>query len=222
MAIKYKNQLGYGIYTIPDIALLLGYPSYKVRRYLKNYLDEKLWRSEYADKYSWSVDGKRKAVNFYVLIELFTFFKLREEGLSTHQIAKARKDISDNIKSPYPFAHSEVLCYKNTIWYYFKDMLLQVGSTQLNLNKVIESFAHKIEFSDNNLAMRFWPSGKSSAVVVDPKHQFGQPVINGTNINIEVIKRMHESGESPRSICSLYDLTNEQFSDVMKFYKSAA
>src|SRR5437867_920664 len=102
MAIKYKNQLGYGIYTVPDISLLLGYPQYKVRRYLKNYLDDKLWQSEYADKYSWSVDGKKKAVNFFVLIELYTFFVLREARFSTYFISKARKEISETLKSPYP------------------------------------------------------------------------------------------------------------------------
>lgn len=222
MAIQYKNQLGYGIYTIPDISLLLGYPQYKVRRYLKNYLDDNLWKSEYADKYSWSIDGKRKAVNFFVLIELFTFFMLRDKGLSTHNIARARKEISDTIRSPYPFANSKVLYHENTIWYYFKDMLLQVGTKQITIDKIIESFAHKIEFSDDNLAEKYWPNGKKSSIVVDPKHQFGQPVINGTNINIEVINSMYESGEPESAICSLYDLSRKQFEDVIHFYKTAA
>ena len=222
MAIQYKNQLGYGIYTIPDIALLLGYPRYKVMRYLNNYLDEKLIKSEYADRYSWSVDGKRKAVNFLTLIELFTFFTLRDKGLSTYKIAKARKEISETIGSPYPFANSKVLYHDNTIWYSFNDMLLQVGTNQITIQRIIESFAHKIEFSENNLAEKYWPNGKNSSIVVDPKHQFGQPVIKGTNINIEVINSMHGSGEPESAICSLYDLTNKEFRDVIRFYRKAA
>jgi uncharacterized protein (DUF433 family) len=222
MVIQYKNQLGYGIYTIPDISMLLGYPQYKVRRYLKNYLDDKLWKSKYADKYSWSMDGKRKAVNFLVLIELFTFFTLRDRGLSTFKIAKARDEISNYIKSPYPFANAEVLYDKKTIWFRFNSELMQVGTRQLPLEKVIESFAKKIDFSGDNLAERYWPNGKTSSIVVDPKHQFGQPVIKGTNINIEVIKSMHESGEPESAICSLYDLTNKEFKDAIQFFNKAA
>jgi len=222
MSINYKSQLGYGIYTIPDISVLLGYPRYKVARYLKNYLDEKLMISKYKDSYSWSLDGKKKAVNFLTLIELYTFFILRDGGLSTHKIANARKEISDTLKSPYPFANSKVLHDGNSIYYYFKDLMIQVGTKQLPLEKVIESFAEKIDFSGDDLASKYWPKGKSSSVVVDPKHQFGQPVINGTNINIEVINSMHESGEPESVIRSLYDLTNKEFNDVIKFYKTAA
>ncbi|MEO8210170.1 MAG: hypothetical protein ABI840_06390 [bacterium] len=156
MSINYKNQLGYGIYTIPDIALLLGYPRYKVMRYLNNYLDDTLIKSEYKDKYSWTIDGKRKAVNFLTLIELFTIFTLRDKGLTTHKIAKARKEISETIDSPYPFANSKVMYHGNTIWYNFKDMLLQVGTKQITIEKIIESFAHKIDFSEDNLAEKYW------------------------------------------------------------------
>lgn len=222
MAIQYKNQLGYGIYTISDISMLLGYPQYKVRRYLKNYLDDKLWESEYADKYSWSVDGKKKAVNFFVLIELYTFFILRGANFSTHKISKARKEISDSIKSPYPFANSKVLYDQRDIWYGFKNIFIQVGTKQLPLQKVIESFAKKIEFSQDNLASKYWPNGKTSSVVVDPKHQFGQPVITGTNINTEVINNMYKSGEPEESICALYDISGKQFKDVIQFYSKAA
>ncbi|MCY7361717.1 MAG: DUF433 domain-containing protein, partial [Ignavibacteria bacterium] len=108
------------------------------------------------------------------------------------------------------------------IYYYFKDLMIQVGTKQLPLEKVIESFAEKIDFSGDDLASKYWPKGKSSSVVVDPKHQFRQPVINGTNINIEVINSMHESGEPESVIRSLYDLTNKEFNDVIKFYKTAA
>ncbi|MEO8210169.1 MAG: DUF433 domain-containing protein [bacterium] len=66
------------------------------------------------------------------------------------------------------------------------------------------------------------PNGKDSSVVVDPKHQFGQPVISGTNINAEVIKSMNESGEPDSAICTLYGLNEKEFKDVIKFYKTAA
>lgn len=222
MSIKHKNELGLGIYTVPDIALLLGFPRYKVMRYLTKYLDEELIRSEYSDKYSWTIDGKKKAVNFFVLIELYTFLILRDNKYSIQKIMKARNEIAHNLKTPYPFANSKVLHDKKCIYYYFENELVQVGTKQLPLDEVIESFAERIEFSGNDLANRYWPKGKSSSVVVDPGHQFGQPVINGTNINTEVINSMYESGESESVICSLYQLSKKEVHDVVQFYKAAA
>jgi hypothetical protein len=37
VATFHKQQIGSGIYTIPDISKILGYPQSKVRRYVKDY-----------------------------------------------------------------------------------------------------------------------------------------------------------------------------------------
>ena len=73
-AISHKNELGCGIYTIPDISRLLNIERRKVTRYISEYFDEKIGRELFNDTYSWSVNKRNKAVNFYILIELFTFF----------------------------------------------------------------------------------------------------------------------------------------------------
>ncbi len=82
----YKNVLGSGIYTIPDISRLLGFPQPKVRRYLNDYWDERLGKKLFNETYSWSTRNNIKAVNFYTLIELHTFFHLQELGVSTKEI----------------------------------------------------------------------------------------------------------------------------------------
>lgn len=78
-----------------------------------------------------------------------------------------------------------------------------------------------IEFNSNKVAERFWPAGKQSSIIVDPHHQFGQPVIEGTNINAELIFSMFESGEQVHAIEILYDITEKEIRDVIRFYKTA-
>ena len=99
----HKQQLGSGIYTIPDISKLLGIPQAKVRRYLNEYWDDRLGKKLFNQTYSWSVDNKIKAVNFYTLIELYTCFHLQEMGVSTYQVLKSRTAMSKELNSPYPF-----------------------------------------------------------------------------------------------------------------------
>lgn len=217
-----KQQIGSGIYTIPDISKILGYPQQKVRRYVKDYWDNRLGKKLFNETYSWK-NEKVKAVNFYVLIELYTCFLLREKGASTQAIMKARENMAKELKTPYPFASHKVLLAGSKILYELEDLIISAdGSNQINLSEVIKSFAKNLDFDKNNLAIKFWPKGKNNSVVVDPHHQFGQPIINGTNVVVEGIFSMYQSSEPVETIGILYDLTEKQVWDAINYSKSIA
>lgn len=223
-AISHKNELGYGIYTIPDISRLLKVDRRKVARYISEYWDEKIGRKLFSETYSWSVNQRNKAVNFYVLIELFTFFKLQELGVKAKTILKARTSIAKELNIDYPFASSKLLTDGKRIWYKFEDAIVNAdGSSQTNFVKIIEDFAIKVDFSRTTfLAEKYWPLGRNINVVVDPHRQFGQPIIEGTSINAEVIYSMYKSGEPIDTISILYDLTEKEVNDAINFFRTAA
>ncbi len=217
-----KKQIGSGIYTIPDISRILGYPQPKVRRYVKDYWDNSLGKKLFNETYTWK-NEKIKAVNFYVLVELYTCFLLKEKGASTFAIMKARESMVKELNIPYPFASHKVLLAGRKILYQLEDLFISAdGTKQINLSEIIKNFALNLDFDKNNLAMKYWPKGKNNSIVVDPQHQFGQPVINGTNINAEGIFSMYESSEPVEVIAILYDLTEKQVWDAVNFYKSYA
>jgi Protein of unknown function (DUF433). len=219
----HKNELGFGIYTVPDISRLLNFKQAKVRRYLEEYWDERMGRELFQDTYSWSADGRVRAVNFYVLIELFTFFRLQEHGVKTNTILKARNHISKEMNVPYPFASAGVLTDGKKIWYEFQDSIINAdGTRQTNFIQIIRDFVEKVDFGENKLAEHFFPDGRGSSVIVDPHHQFGQPIINGTNVNAEILFSMYQSGEPLQSIGILYDLTEKEVNDAIRFFKPAA
>ncbi|HKO80004.1 MAG TPA: DUF433 domain-containing protein [Chitinophagaceae bacterium] len=221
--IFHKQQLGTGIYTIPDISKLLGLPQAKVRRYLNEYWDERLGKKLFNETYTWSTGNNIKAVNFYTLIELYTCFHLQELGVPTRQILKSRTAIAKDLQIPYPFASAKLLSDGKKIWFEFKDSIVNAdGSKQTDFVEFIRKFANKIEFNSSKVAEKFWPAGRKSDVVVNPHHQFGQPVLNGTNINAEVIFSMYESGEPVEALGILYDLTPKQVNDAIAFYKKSA
>jgi uncharacterized protein (DUF433 family) len=223
-AISHKNELGYGIYTIPDISRLLKVDRRKVTRYISEYWDEKIGRKLFSETYSWSVNQRNKAVNFYVLIELFTFFKLQELGVKAKTILKARTSIAKELNIDYPFASSELLTDGKRIWYKFEDAIVNAdGSSQTNFVKIIKDFAINVDFSRTTfLAEKYWPLGRDINVVVDPHRQFGQPIIEGTSINAEVIYSMYKSGEPIDTISILYDLTEKEVNDAINFFRNAA
>ncbi|HEX7458910.1 MAG TPA: DUF433 domain-containing protein [Ginsengibacter sp.] len=219
----HKQQLGAGIYTVSDISTLLSIPKFKVRRYLNEYWNERSGKKLFNETYSWSVDNKIKAVNFYTLIELYTCFHLQELGVTPKEILKSRTAMMKDLKIPYPFASEVLLTNGKKIWFEFKDSIVKAdGSKQTDFVEFIQQFASKIEFNSNKIAEKFWPAGKQSDVVINPHNQFGQPILNGTNINAEVIFSMYESGEPIEAIGILYDLTKKQVNDAISFYKKSA
>lgn len=128
-----------------------------------------------------------------------------------------------DLKIPYPFASDKLLSDGTKIWYEFKDSIVKAdGSKQSDFVEFIRLFANKIEFNRYKIAEKFWPAGRQSDVVINPHNQFGQPILNGTNINAEVIFSMYESGEQIDTIGILYDLTNKQVNDAISFYKKIA
>jgi uncharacterized protein (DUF433 family) len=136
---------------------------------------------------------------------------------------KARENMAKELNTPYPFASYKVLLAGKKIFYELEDLIVTAdGTKQLNLAEIIKEFAKNIDFDKSNLAIRFWPKGKTNSIVVDPHHQFGQPVIDGTNINAQGIFSMYESSEPIEAIGILYDLTEKQVNDAINFYKTFA
>ena len=220
---SFKNdiQLGAGLYTVPDLALILQLPQHRVRRWLTDFFDQRLAGTD--GNYSWG-EGKDRGTNFLTLIEFYVFYMLRHQKVSVAKILEAHKHMAKELKTYYPFASYKLLVSKNQILY-GKDEETWVradNTNQIVIHKILEQFFLKIDFSDKDLAQRLWPMGRESSIVVDPHHQYGQPVISGTNITAETINSMYESGESQSTIGILYDLTEKQVNDAIDFCKHKA
>jgi hypothetical protein len=113
-----------------------------------------------------------------VLIELFICFQLQKLGVSPQRILESRKNIAKETNNPYPFATSKVLSDGRKIWYEFKDAVVNAdGTRQANFEKIIQKYIQKIDFDEDEQAVKFYPNGRESSVVINPRNQFGQPII---------------------------------------------
>lgn len=215
------SVIGSGIYTIPDVAHILQLPQSKVRRWMREY-----WGSELEAKHKhnyYNGSGKDRTTNFNTLIEFYVFYQLRELKFGTKRILQAHSKIAKNKNTPYPFANAEILTDPKDIFFAIdEDILVNTKTDQTVYKKLIKDFCKKIEFSDDKIAARFFPIGKEKSIVVDPDHQFGQPIITGTNILAENIFSMYESGETESRIGKLFDLTLNEVNDAISFYKMKA
>lgn len=218
-----KPELGYGIYTVTEVAALLRLPAGKVRYWLNRFWDTQLAPTLNA-RYSWG-EKQGKAVNFYTLIEFYVFYQLRTHGISPARILTVHQLLAQKFNTPYPFASYKIMTDgKNILFSPDGESIVNATSDfQYNIKGIIEDFLKKIDFNEEHqLAERFFPAGRDSSIVIDPHHQFGQPVIAGTNILAETLYAMHKGGEKVSTISTLYNLNTNQVKDAIKFYQKAA
>ena len=218
-----EPQLGMGIYSIPDAAAILDMPVSKVRRWVKKY-----WELEFlqdgGQSYTWG-ESREKAFHFLTLIEIIAVDSFREIGVSFPKIKLAHSKLSELLDTKYPFAHAELMTDGKSIFYeLLESSLLEVDEKQqLSFTDLVAPYCKKIDFQDKTqLAERYWPLGKDHAIVVDPHHSFGQPVIKGTNTTVETIFSMLNAGESPEFVATIYDLELDAVKDVVAYMKRRA
>jgi len=220
-----KPMLGTGIYTILDIALILGFPYTKVLRWINSFWNDR-FAVNYGEAYTWKVD-LTKAVNFQTLVELNTFYQLNLAGVSSREILRVHDLLSNQFQTPYPFARKDIINHLRSdgkkILFEQKDGSIYALdiTKQFNLG-IIKDFFKNLDFGANSLATKLWPLGKDKSIVCDPHHQFGQPVISGTNIIAEAIFELYNAGEPTWFIGELYSLDETKIIDAIAFCKKAA
>jgi len=216
-----ENIIGFGtgIYTTPEVASILGLPRQKVKRWLNEY-----WNGLFNEaRYSEGV-GLEQVTNFHTLIEFFTFYQLREKGISAQKIIKAHNVLAKLLKTYYPFATSNILTDGKKVLFTGEigEIIKADESLQIYINQVIEPFCQRIEFDKNKLAQRFFPLGKEHDVIIDPRRKFGQPVVGNTNILTETVYNLFRANEPVEVIANLYDLSIDQINDAIQFHRRNA
>ncbi len=217
-SIEIEPRVGEGVFLIRDVSEILLLPYSKVRYWLIEF-----WEGRFSSNYRYSLGSKdSRSVNFYTLIEFYTFYQLRSKGLSSQKIQKLYLQLSKELGTNHPFART-IHTDGKSVWYEALGELIKAdGKFQLDLKHILEPFLDKIEFGSNGLAEKYYPLDNSKNIVVDPNHQFGAPTITGTNIKSFVINDFYKSGESVESICGLYNLSEPQVLDAIRYYQRAA
>ncbi len=221
--LKAEPSIGEGIFTIPEASIILGLPKSLIGRWVKKY-----WESDFINNsdmtYTWG-EQRNKAFNFYTLIEIITVHALRQIGVSFKKIKIAHDQLTKLQNFAYPFAISRLMSDGKLIfWDYNDSILIDLNkSLQQSFKKIIEPFCKKIDFNgETQLAERYWPLGKDHAVVVDPHHCFGQPIISGTNITTNSLIKLLSAGEKKEYLASIYNLKISDIDDAVMYEQRMA
>jgi len=210
-----KSNFGMGIYTILDASEILKVPKSSVRYWFNRYVGGE-FNNKWSDGYFYE-EGKIIAVNFLTLIETYVFYHLKKKGVPTKKIIEAHNILSSFHKTSYPFALKEFLCSGNELFHKVKTDLISLDSRrQLAIEQIILQLSQNIDFY-KQYAFKYYPRTRKSSVVINRNHQYGAPIIDGTNIKVSTLLSLHRGGEEPQFIAYLYQINKSQVQDAIEF-----
>lgn len=216
-------RLGGGVYSVADAAKLLHLPYSKVGYWVRNYWSKALPETV-GQKYTWTSETTGLSIDFNTLIEIYVLAKLQEQGLSTKKTIKAYKQIVELTLLTRPFLHKTVIEKllhdgANLTFEWSGALVSLDGTKQTNLG-FLRDFLEKLEFDDDIVA-RYYPAGKDSDVLVDPKRQMGQPILKGTNIYPETIYELVQANEPKSFIAYMYSIDEKAIDDAVTYCEAA-
>jgi uncharacterized protein (DUF433 family) len=178
----------------------------------------------------WLEGGHRKGVEYQPVIrpeptgaDAVTWGEFVEAGLlrgyrkkrvPLQRMRPFIQKMRERMKMPYPLAHYRPLIDRSKLVYDLQRevqlppemYLVRFEGGQTQLAPPILEFLERVEFEGGNgPALRYWPVGKQSPVVIDPKIAFGVPQIRG--IRTELVAESVSAGESEAEVSASWGLS---------------
>jgi uncharacterized protein (DUF433 family) len=235
-----RVPLGVGIYSLHDVARLLQLHPGRVSRWLRGYRYS--WETKERERRRGGKPAVIKtdlpviedtiAVSFLELMELLTVRRfVEEEGIPLQTVRVAWGHAAKAFKTPHPFANRRVFTDRGQIFMALEDGpatpdVLEISSRkrpfQVIAGPIFEQSLKEIDFDEETeLARRWWPRGKHTPIVLDPRVVFGAPAIEGTRIPTDVVAGI-ALASSPDEAASAYGLSAQIVQAAVEFEVSLA
>lgn len=198
---------GIGIYARADAARLLGMTPARLRRWVGGYT---YWLKNGSTasarrhqppvvRTDLPVIDEKIALSFLELMELRVVKAIVDAGISLQHVRVAARIASEYFHTDHPFASRRVFTDGRAIFSAVSDEVAAPNVVrwkhgeieQIIAGGIFEQFLSEIEFdAATSLAFRWWPLGRTTPVVLDPRVSFGAPVVAGTSVRTSVVARM--------------------------------
>lgn len=200
--LRAASLVGSGLYTPSEAAVLLHEKPATVHRWAYGYVRKRPnERREYPPLINTElpeIEGKR-ALTFVELIELMYVRGFVHAGAPWGLIKEAARVASRLYETEHPFALRSFLADQNGVYAEIREidggdsLVRLVGHGQLTFSELVKPYLGHLDFDTDNVASRWWPMGRQSGVVVDPRFAFGAPIIEEIGIRTEVLSAAYEA-----------------------------
>ncbi len=180
------------------------------------------WRELFELPRQGPAHGTHPAVlSFAELITIAFIVAFRCHGVALDDVHRMHDDLRSALTDEYPFT---LLAFKTRA----PLVLDHQGTDNLSGLGVVVRHGHYgwaepilAEFEqfdyDHDLALRWYPRGRDSSIVVDARIAFGGPTINGAGILTYILKQRYVAGETLEETADDFGISISQLEEALRF-----
>jgi len=225
------HYLGLGIYSLTQAARLIDVPRPRLRRWVLGYgrkykgrviEDPPVIRRQLED-----IDGE-PVISFFDLIEARFVDAFKDHGLSLQAIRVASEKAAKRFHNDHPLSSRRFRTDGATIFAEVADetgekQLLDLVRDQYAFERVLSPYLYAgLEFAGDDALLRWRPESGDGRVVLDPRRNHGQPIIEDAGVPTAVIAEAFEAGLEYEQIASWYEVSLASVESACEFERNLA
>jgi uncharacterized protein (DUF433 family) len=223
--------LGTGIYPAGEAARLVQLEPARLRRWVAGYA----FRGRSGERRSSRPvftnttrnDGQHLVLSFLDLIEARFVKVFLDHGVSLHTIRIVAKEAEAIFQTTHPFCVKKFETDGETILARLRDEQAEGGERLLDLKRknfvfpaVFNPLLKTLDFDTSGDAVRWWPRGNFTPIVLDPKRAFGAPIVERSCVPTRALFDAHRAGEPPERIAKWFRVDLEEVRAAIEFESS--
>jgi len=224
------SHFNVGVYSVPEASRLVRMPRGWVKRMVRGYAfrgrkgqpsaSPPLFRGTHEDV------GGVINLSFLDLIELLFVRDFREHGVSMPIIRRAAVVAAEMFKDlDHPFclkrfATDGKYIFGTAATEEGDEHMIDLVHRQHVFSQVMEPFLKQLEYSEAGELLRWFPMGKGTPVVLDPRLSFGAPVVEKFSVPTSILYGAFKAGEKDEDIATWYEMPLPSVQAAIAFERS--
>ena len=226
-----RGTLGAGIYPAGEAARLAQLEPQRLRRWVAGYT----FRGRTGERRS-SIpvfsnqarrDNEHLVLSFLDLIEACFVKVFLDHGVSLHTVRLVAEEAEAMFKTTHPFCVKKFETDGETILARLRDERAGGGERLLDLKRkhfvfpaVFNPLLKTLDYATGGDAIRWWPRGKETPIVLDPTRAFGAAIVERSCVPTRALFDAHLAGESAESIAKWFRVDMNEARAAIAFEKS--
>lgn len=219
--------LGVGIYSVAEASRLTHVPSRSIRRWLQGYTfqasGERHRSGPVWDPQLPPIDDDL-ALGFLDLMEVRFVDAFRRHGVSWKAIRLAAERACEILGRDHPFSTFSFQTDGKTIFAEIlreaprEPALLDLVRSQYAFRQVLAPYLYRgLEFSKDDVPVRWRPMPRNDHVVLDPKRQLGRPIVDSEGVPTAVLMNAYRVEESYDRVAQWFEVEPRSVMAAVRF-----
>jgi uncharacterized protein (DUF433 family) len=218
--------LGKGIYSVSFASRLTGIPSSSIKRWLLGYSRRANGTTQnyppVLEDDLGLIEG-RLFLSFLDLIEVQFLEAFLRHGVRWTTIREAASNARQLLGTSHPFSTKRFSTDGKRILVSSTEgiedrKLMDLIDSQLEIVEMVEPLLRgTIEFSNYDLASRWWPLGREKQILIDPRYSFGRPVVSESRVPTDVLTATYKATESVEEVAEWYEIDVESVRQAIEY-----